>query len=118
MRRSPQGSAGRTRAPQFESGSFGTDLGPAGPTWPRRTNQDTGTDRAPRDEPGAPQNKSEPVGHYQGPSGRTRAPLTNQGPKGQIRTPRDRVGPHGTEQGPAGRISALHMGPARAPQDE
>ena len=51
-RETEQGSAGRTRAPQFESESFGTDLGPAGPNCPRRTNQDTGTDRAPRDEPG------------------------------------------------------------------
>ena len=48
----------RSRAPRdepgprsSESGSFGTDLGPAGPTWPRRTNQDT-DGSSPRDEPG------------------------------------------------------------------
>ena len=54
-----QGPAGRIRGPAGRiSGPVGRiralwdGLGPAGPTWAPQDDQDTGTDRAPRDEPG------------------------------------------------------------------
>ena len=66
---------GRTRAPQFVSGSFGTDLGPAGPVnvsmsyGGRRTNPQDSSYGAPQDESGpcgTDQDLQDESGHQDG----------------------------------------------------
>ena len=96
--RDGSGPSGQIRAPQDKPG-------------PNRTNQ------GPAERIRASLGQPEPRGANQGPAGRVRAP-GRIGSRGMSQGPAEKNQRTGTDQGTAGRISALHTGPARAPQDE